>query len=112
MSPVAVALLQEWAANHDAKLSALDPAALAALILRLPVTLSGLAPIETAISSAGGIPFEALDDKLMLRNLPGTFGAGEMLDWEAPTGGYLLQAAFATGYAAGRGVVNWLKAGV
>jgi uncharacterized flavoprotein (TIGR03862 family) len=112
LSPVAVALLQEWAANHGVKLSALPPAELAALILRLPVTLSGVAPIETAISSAGGIPFEELDERLMLRKLPGTFAAGEMLDWEAPTGGYLLQAAFATGYAAGRGVVNWLKAGI
>jgi uncharacterized flavoprotein (TIGR03862 family) len=112
LPPVAIALLQEWAANHDAKLSALAPAELAAMIQRLPVAFSGIAPIETAISSSGGILFEQLDEKLMLRKLPGTFAAGEMLDWEAPTGGYLLQAAFATGRAAGRGVATWLQTSV
>ena len=61
-----------------------------------------------AISTAGGVRMEALDDNLMIRNLPGVFCAGEMLDWEAPTGGYLLQASFATGVAAGRGVLKWL----
>lgn len=108
LSPVAIALLQEWAAKHGTRLSALAPAELAARIQRLPLTLSGIAPLGTAISSAGGIAFEELDPQLMLRKLPGIFAAGEMLDWEAPTGGYLLQAAFATGRAAGRGVADWL----
>jgi predicted flavoprotein YhiN len=66
-------------------------------------------PIATAISSAGGIRFDALDESLMLRKIPGTFAAGEMLDWEAPTGGYLLQACFATGVAAGQGALTWLR---
>ena len=75
----------------------------------MPVKLTGVAPIARAISSAGGISFDELDPDFMLRRLPGVFAAGEMLDWEAPTGGYLLQASFATGAAAGRGVLNWLK---
>jgi len=112
LPPVSIALLQEWAAARGNKLSTLAPAELAALIQRLPLALTGIAPIETAISSAGGIPFEELDPRLMLRKLPGIFAAGEMLDWEAPTGGYLLQAAFATGHAAGRGVADWLATGV
>ena len=62
-----------------------------------------------AISSAGGVAFEALDERLMLRALPGVFCAGEMLDWEAPTGGYLLTACFATGRAAGTGALSWLE---
>jgi predicted flavoprotein YhiN len=65
-------------------------------------------PLEEAISTAGGVPFEALDERLMIRTLPGLFCAGEMLDWEAPTGGYLLTACFATGRAAGAGTVDWL----
>ena len=71
--------------------------------------LIGVAPIARAISTAGGIAFDELDENYMLRKLPGVFAAGEMLDWEAPTGGYLLQASFATGAAAGRGVLRWLK---
>jgi predicted flavoprotein YhiN len=70
--------------------------------------LSGIAPIVRAISTAGGISFDELDADYMLRCLPGTFAAGEMLDWEAPTGGYLLQASFATGAAAGKGALKWL----
>ncbi len=65
-------------------------------------------PLDEAISSAGGVRFEALDPQLMLRALPGAFCAGEMLDWEAPTGGYLLTACFASGLTAGRGVLDWL----
>jgi predicted flavoprotein YhiN len=65
-------------------------------------------PLDEAISTAGGVAFEALDENLMLRDLPGVFCAGEMLDWEAPTGGYLLTACFATGCAAGDGVRAWL----
>jgi predicted flavoprotein YhiN len=66
-------------------------------------------PLDEAISSAGGVDFAALDENLMLRNMPGTFCAGEMLDWEAPTGGYLLTACFASGRAAGLGVLRWLQ---
>jgi predicted flavoprotein YhiN len=74
----------------------------------LPIQLNGVAPIARAISTAGGISFSEIDADYMIRRLPGTFAAGEMLDWEAPTGGYLLQASFATGAAAGRGVLKWL----
>jgi uncharacterized flavoprotein (TIGR03862 family) len=109
LPPVAIALLQEWAAQNAAKLSEMNPEALAGLVNRLPVTVAGIAPIAKAISSAGGIPFAELDENLMLRKMPGVFAAGEMLDWEAPTGGYLLQACFATGVAAGRGAVSWLS---
>jgi predicted flavoprotein YhiN len=65
-------------------------------------------PIERAISSAGGVAFDEIDARFMLRRRPGVFVAGEMLDWEAPTGGYLLQGAFSTGIAAARGVLAWL----
>jgi uncharacterized flavoprotein (TIGR03862 family) len=105
LSPVAIGLLQEASAGSAARLSAEE---LAALINAVPVKLSGLAPIARAISTAGGISFDELDADYMLRRLPGTFVAGEMLDWEAPTGGYLLQASFATGAAAGRGALKWL----
>ena len=86
-----------------------DPQRLAAAIKALPITLCQARPIEEAISSAGGVPFEALDDNLMLTQLPGTFCAGEMLDWEAPTGGYLLTACFASGRVAGQGILRWLQ---
>ena len=85
-----------------------DPVRLAGLIKALPLKLLRTRPIDEAISSAGGVAFEALDEHLMLRNLPGVFCAGEMLDWEAPTGGYLLTACFATGRAAGQGARAWL----
>jgi predicted flavoprotein YhiN len=67
-------------------------------------------PLDEAISSAGGVRFEALDGGLMIRALPGVFCAGEMLDWEAPTGGYLLTACLSSGHVAGRGVLEWLQA--
>jgi uncharacterized flavoprotein (TIGR03862 family) len=86
-----------------------DPAQLACAIKALPVTLQAARPIDEAISSAGGVLFEVLTPSLMLEQLPGVFCAGEMLDWEAPTGGYLLQACFATGRAAGLGAVEWLR---
>lgn len=86
-----------------------DPAQLARAIKSLPLTLAAPRPIAEAISSAGGIRFEALDEHLMLKALPGVFVAGEMLDWEAPTGGYLLTACFASGRAAGQGALNYLK---
>jgi uncharacterized flavoprotein (TIGR03862 family) len=85
------------------------PARLAAAIKALPLTLRATRPIDEAISSAGGVRFAGLDAQLMLHELPGVFCAGEMLDWEAPTGGYLLSACFATGRAAGLGVVQWLN---
>lgn len=104
---VQVGLLREFVPGADFE----HPAKLAAHIKQLRVPLTAAAPIERAISSAGGVPFEALDENLMLRALPGVFCAGEMLDWEAPTGGYLLTACFASGYAAGMGVFKWLGAG-
>jgi uncharacterized flavoprotein (TIGR03862 family) len=85
-----------------------DPAALARAIKNLPLRLLAPRPLEEAISSAGGVMFEALDQHLMARAVPGLFCAGEMLDWEAPTGGYLLTACFATGRAAGLGARAWL----
>jgi uncharacterized flavoprotein (TIGR03862 family) len=86
-----------------------DPLKLANAIKSLPLTLVAPRPLDEAISSAGGVRFEALDENLMLQKLPGVFCAGEMLDWEAPTGGYLLTACFASGRAAGRGALNYLN---
>jgi uncharacterized flavoprotein (TIGR03862 family) len=87
------------------------PAKLAAAIKALPVRVQAPRPIAEAISTAGGVPFEAMEGGLMLRQRPGVFCAGEMLDWEAPTGGYLLTACFASGRAAGQGAAAWLAAG-
>lgn len=86
-----------------------DAARVAAALKALPITLLSPRPIDEAISSAGGVPFEALDSYYMLKEVPGVFCAGEMLDWEAPTGGYLLTACFATGRAAGLGAAKWLS---
>ncbi len=86
-----------------------DPETLAARIKSLPLLLRSPRPIAEAISTAGGVRLEALDDQMMLRARPGVFCAGEMLDWEAPTGGYLLTASFASGLLAGRGAVTWLQ---
>ncbi|WP_295854037.1 TIGR03862 family flavoprotein [uncultured Xylophilus sp.] len=85
-----------------------DPAVLAAAIKALPITVTAPRPLAEAISSAGGVPFEALDARGMLAALPGVFCAGEMLDWEAPTGGYLLTACMASGVAAAQGVADYL----
>jgi uncharacterized flavoprotein (TIGR03862 family) len=85
-----------------------DPAYFARTIKALPITLQAVRPLDEAISSAGGVLFEAADDNLMLEALPGVFCAGEMLDWEAPTGGYLLTACLASGARAGQGVINYL----
>lgn len=104
LPPVALALLRESGAVPN------DPGALAARLKALPVPVQALAGLERAISSAGGVRFSALNDHLMLISRPGVFLAGEMLDWEAPTGGYLLQACFATGRAAGLGVLQHLGA--
>ncbi len=103
---VKLALLREFGAAGDSA----DPSRLADLIKALPIPLLPPRPIEEAISSAGGIAWNALDAQYMLNALPGTFAAGEMLDWEAPTGGYLLTACLATGRAAARGIEAWLGA--
>ena len=87
-----------------------QPAKLAAAIKSLPIVLTATRPIDEAISSAGGVLLEALDDGLMVKALPGVFCAGEMMDWEAPTGGYLLTACLASGRRAGQGVLNYLTA--
>ena len=86
-------------------------ARVAAAVKSLPVRLVAARPIDEAISSAGGVRFDAMDDSLMLHALPGVFCAGEMLDWEAPTGGYLLQGAISSGRAAGAGMAAWLDRG-
>lgn len=104
LSPAAVAVLRDAVAN---RLPA-EPVALAALIKAVPLLGTALAGIATAISTAGGVAWTEIDEHFMLKKLPGIFCAGEMLDWEAPTGGYLLQACFATGRAAGLGVVAHL----
>jgi len=98
-------LLRELAGKEDFA----NPAVLAARIKALPLTLQAARPLDEAISSAGGVRFEALGPDLMLRALPGVFCAGEMLDWEAPTGGYLLTACFASGRTAGMGALDWLR---
>ena len=87
-----------------------DMELLAATIKAVPITLTGTRPIAEAISSAGGVRFNSMDEHLMVKAMPGVFVAGEMLDWEAPTGGYLLTACFATGRQAGRGALAWLTA--
>jgi uncharacterized flavoprotein (TIGR03862 family) len=110
LAPVAIGLLHEAQAG-GAKLSALPAAELAALVKAVPVRLIGIADIARAISTAGGISFDDIDAHFMLRRWPGTFVAGEMLDWEAPTGGYLLQACFATGIAAGQSALDWSRGG-
>jgi uncharacterized flavoprotein (TIGR03862 family) len=102
LSPPAIALV------HEALRAGAPGDDLAALVKALPLTASGMEGLARAISSAGGIHADELDARLMLRRLPGVFVAGEMLDWEAPTGGYLLQACFATGVAAGLGAAAWL----
>ena len=104
LDPVAVALLREATGNAVPD----DPGAAATLVKAVPVPVAGTMPIEKAISSAGGIRWSEVDDHLMLHALPGTFVAGEMLDWEAPTGGYLLQASFSSGVAAAHGMLAWL----
>ena len=101
---VAGGLLREASANRPPK----EPAGLASLAKALPLRLCGVQPLARAISTAGGVALAEVDDDFMLRARPGTFVAGEMLDWEAPTGGYLLQAAFSTGVAAARGALGWL----
>ena len=102
---IKMALLHEYLAREELS----DPLKLTAGIKNLPLHLIATRPLDEAISSAGGVLFQALDQQLMIRSLPGVFCAGEMLDWEAPTGGYLLTACFASGVAAGHGALTWLK---
>ncbi len=104
LAPVAIALLHETAGPDD--VSRLDPPALAARVKALPLRVVGIAGLDRAISSAGGIALHEIDADFRLRRLRTTFAAGEMLDWEAPTGGYLLQAALSTGLAAAEGVLR------
>ena len=111
LSPPAMGLLHEAIASTPERFAEMDAAGLAELINAVPVRLVGTASLERAISTAGGISFDAIDETFMLRRRPGVFVAGEMLDWEAPTGGYLLQASFATGAAAARGALAWLARG-
>ena len=104
ISGIKAGLLREGADAADLA----DPARLAARIKACPIKLTAARPLDEAISSAGGVTFDALDEHLMLRALPGVFCAGEMLDWEAPTGGYLLTACFASGRLAGSAAAKWL----
>src|SRR5258705_3913391 len=108
LSPAAIGLLQEAAIASGVPLSSVSSASLAGLINDVPVELNGIASIARAISTAGGIWFDELDADFMIRRLPGVFAAGEMLDWEAPTGGYRLRASFATGAGAGKGGLKHL----
>jgi uncharacterized flavoprotein (TIGR03862 family) len=110
LSPLAIGLMREAALAGWTRLDGKDRGGIAALVKSVPVRLAATAPIERAISTAGGIAFSALDENFMLRARPGVFAAGEMLDWEAPTGGYLLQACFSTGAAAARGALAWMRA--
>ena len=107
MSPVAISLVQEIL--HKNAKAAESPARLASLIKALPLTLTAPFPIARAISTAGGITSESLDENFMLIKKPCLFAAGEMLDWEAPPGGYLLQASFSTAVAAANGMIRWLE---
>jgi predicted flavoprotein YhiN len=95
-------LLREFVSREDFEKNEI----LAEAIKGLPVPLISPRPLDEAVSTAGGVSFEELDEYLMIRKMPGIFCAGEMLDWEAPTGGYLLTACFASGHAAGSGVLN------
>jgi uncharacterized flavoprotein (TIGR03862 family) len=108
LSAVQVAMLHEAALRDGKRLAQQSPQALARLIKAVPVPITGLAGLDRAISTAGGVRFAALTPDFMLKALPGTFIAGEMLDWDAPTGGYLLQASFATAQAAAQGVTRYL----
>ncbi len=103
LAPAAAALLRE------AGQVPVEASALAGRIKALPLTVTGFSDVARAISTAGGVAFDALDDDLMLSAMPGVFAAGEMLDWDAPTGGYLLQASFATGRAAAEGALRWIS---
>jgi uncharacterized flavoprotein (TIGR03862 family) len=104
LTPVAVSFLREATGNRVPR----DSTELATLVKAVPIAIEAIMSIDRAISTAGGIALAELDEAFMVRRLPGTFVAGEMIDWEAPTGGYLLQASFSTAVAAARGAVAWL----
>ncbi|HEX4906244.1 MAG TPA: TIGR03862 family flavoprotein [Acidimicrobiales bacterium] len=104
LAPAAIGLLREATGNRR-----LEPDELAALAKAVPLQLRAPLPLDHAISTAGGVALDEVDDAFMLRARPGMFVAGEMLDWEAPTGGYLLQATFSTAVAAANGVLAWLS---
>ncbi len=106
LSPVAIGLLREATSNQLPR----DDESLADLVLDVPIMVTGSAPIDRAISTAGGISFDEIDEHFMLRCRPGAYVVGEMLDWEAPTGGYLLQATFSTAVTAARAVLERLEA--
>jgi uncharacterized flavoprotein (TIGR03862 family) len=108
LTPAAIGLIQEAALALSDPLTLMPMDELAVNVNSVPVLLTSIAPIERAISTAGGIAFDELDANFMIRRMPGVFAAGEMLDWEAPTGGYLLQASFATGASAGHGALKWI----
>ncbi|WP_232630882.1 TIGR03862 family flavoprotein [Methylobacterium sp. Leaf118] len=114
LDPAAIAVLREAHVHAHASVNAnvlpTEAGALAGAIKAAPLRLLAPAPIARAISTAGGLAFAALDERFMVRARPGLFAAGEMLDWEAPTGGYLLQATFASGRAAAQGMLDWLHA--
>ena len=109
LSPVAIALLHEDAARIGRKLADYPPIALSKLIKACHIPIEGVSGLERAISSAGGVQWGNLTPDFELKALPGVFLAGEMIDWDAPTGGYLLQACFSTGHAAAQGVLRYLK---
>jgi predicted flavoprotein YhiN len=103
-APVAIGLLREATGRTLPD----DPRMLGSLIKAVPLPVAGIGSMARAISTAGGVALDEIDTDMMIKTRPGIFVAGEMLDWEAPTGGYLLQACFATGHAAGRGVLRYL----
>jgi predicted flavoprotein YhiN len=102
LSPAAAALLRS-------KIEEVEPLRLAQTAKNLSLTLKGPRPLAEAISTAGGIAWSELTDDLMLKKIPGVFAAGEMIDWDAPTGGYLLQGCFSTGTVAAQGAIQWLN---
>ena len=108
LSPVAASLLREAAGNKVPT----QPDELASMVKAMPLVVDSIAPLVRAISSAGGVALAEIDESFMLRRLPSTFVAGEMLDWEAPTGGYLLQASLSTAVAAARGALAWMDGNV
>jgi uncharacterized flavoprotein (TIGR03862 family) len=103
LDPAGISLLREATANQIPS----DPTSLASLIKRVPLQVDGLESLDRAISTRGGVAFEAIDENFMIRVAPGVFVAGEMLDWSAPTGGYLLQATFSTAAAAASAIATW-----
>lgn len=105
LPPEKLALVYEFATKDQLN----NPHKLAAFIKAVPIPITATAPIDEAISTAGGVPWSALDESFMLKQQPGTFCAGEMVAWDAPTGGYLITACMATGRAAGHGVMDWLS---